>query len=289
MSAAELIVAGPITRDTTMLVDGIPAAGGSAVARELRVAAGGKGASPARIAAGLGAHVRLLGAVGDDETGDAVLRELVALGRDVTGVHRLSGPTGQIVHVVEPGGARRYFEARGANGELRLRADEITRACAPGTTLLLSTAIPADAVEIAASSAAASGARVVVDAAGEPAVSRAVLPHADVVRCDAGEAEALTGMRVTGWESAEAAARGLLDTGPRLAVVQAAGEGDVAVTRARAIRLPRLDVSLTDPTGSGDALVATLAVELARGAMLEDAARRASRAAALAVTHLGAV
>jgi ribokinase len=273
----ELLVAGPITRDLTLLVDGIPDAGGSVAARASRVAAGGKGGTPARVAARLGARVRLLGAVGTDAAGDEVLAELAAAGIDVAGVERLAGATDQIVHVVSPDGSRRYFEDPGANASVG--ALDVP----DGATALLSTALPRAAVESVAA------ARLIVDAAGPPDVTRAVLGRADVVRADAEEAAGLVDAPVTDWESATEAGRLLLDTGPWLAIVQAPGMGDVVVSHDRVLRLPLLDVEVVDPTGAGDAFIATLTVLLMRGVSVDAAAREASAAAAGATARLGAL
>ena len=268
----EVVVAGPITRDTAVLVDALPEPGGSVLAGAARTLAGGKAGTPAVLAAGLGAHVRLLGAVGTDRVGDDVLDELRGEGVDVSGVARVDAGTGQILHLVEPGGQRRYIEAAGANDHVR---DLDAGTC---DAVLLSTALPLERFEHRA-------ALVVVDAAGAPEVTRTVIDQADVLRADAEEASALAGSEVGDWESAEAAARAL---GVRVAIVQAPGCGDVVVSPDGVLRLPLHDVDAVDPTGAGDAFVATLTVMLARGETLADAARAASEAAARAVTVLGA-
>lgn len=287
-SALDVVVVGPITRDISLLIDGLPPAAGSAVAGEIRVAPGGKGGNPAACAARLGARVRLLGAVGDDETGSEVLAELAADGIDVGEVLRCRGvTTGQIVHLVEPGGARRYVESRGANAALTVGAKRMTGACHPDTVAIVSTALPAAAVSDAVYGAAAAGARVVADLAGEAATSRAILAAADVVRGDADEIGELTDCPVRDFVSARRAAERLLAQGPRIAIVQAGGEGDLVLAGDREVRLPRLPVRPVDPTGAGDALVTTFAVLWARGADLETAARLGAAAAAHTVGRLG--
>lgn len=67
---------GPITRDTIMRVDRLPPPGGSVEAQAVLIAAGGKGGNPAIAARRLAAEVTLVGAVGNDEAGAAVLAEL---------------------------------------------------------------------------------------------------------------------------------------------------------------------------------------------------------------------
>ena len=266
-------VVGPITRDIVMRVDELPPPSGSADAQELLVLAGGKGGNPAIAAVQLGAQVALVGAVGDDEAGDAALRELAALGIDVGAVARVADvPTGHIVHLVEPGGKRRYIEAVGANGHVHV--DSLPAA----DVVLVSTALPRAAVEAASRSEGT----VVLDVAGEPQTARGALPHVDVVRGDADEIGTLVGLSIDDFDSAVAAARGrLLAAGPRLAVVDARTDGNVFVSADEELQeAAAQEVSAIDPTGAGDALVTTLAVLLAHGRPLTDAAEAAVTAAA---------
>ncbi len=267
MRPVEVAVAGPITRDTAVLVRELPEPGGSVKAEALTSLAGGKAGTPAVLVARLGARVRLYGAVGNDRVGDDVLDELRGEGVDVSGVAREDAGTGQIVHLVEPGGRRRFLEAAGANDQVRSLQ---VPAC---DALLLSTALPLESLRHEAK-------LVVVAAAGPADVTTA-----DVLRADAEEASARVGFEVCDWESATAAARAL---GAPVAIVQAPGLGDVVVSEGGVLRLPLHDVDTVDPTGAGDAFIATLTVGLARGEPLHQVARAASKAAACAVTRLGA-
>jgi ribokinase len=197
-------------------------------------------------------------------------------------VQRHPGLTGHVLHLVEPEGRRRYVEVAGANAALEPPAE-----IPGGGTLLVSTAVPRAAAEAAVRAGRAAGVWVAVDVAGDVETARAALPFADVVRGDADEIEALLGHAVTDFRSAAAAARHLLAGGVEIAVVQAGSAGDVVVRGEEEVRLPRLDVPVVDPTGGGDALIATLLVLVARGRPLPDAARLASAAAAHTVARLG--
>lgn len=283
-----MVVVGPVTRDVTVWVSELPLAGGSAVAERLIVAAGGKGANPAVCAARLGAHVRIVGAVGADLASAEALTQLESDAIDVGHVQCHPGDeTGQIVHIVEPGGRRRYLELRGANEHLTLQPGIISQLCAPDTVVLISTALPRAAVEAAAAGARRAAKLVCADLAGDPAVSRGILSHLDLARSDASEASALTGCDVHDFSSAAVAAARLRQHGPRVAAIQAGADGDLVQSDDAEIRVPRHRVSVIDPTGGGDAFIATLIVLLARGQPLKDAAELASAAAAHTVAHLG--
>jgi ribokinase len=157
----DVVVVGPVTQDISMLVDELPDAGGSVLARKIRAAAGGKGGNSAAAARALGVRVRLFGAVGNDAAAMATLEQLARLGVEVRDViHSTDEVTGQIVHIVEPGGRRRYLEWSGANRRLMVAEHTIADACGPRAVLLLSTAIPR-----AAAQAAVGGARALARSA----------------------------------------------------------------------------------------------------------------------------
>lgn len=118
------------------------------------------------------------------------------------------------------------------------------------------------------------------DLAGETDTSRAILDRVDLVRGDAREISAATGVEVSDFASAAQAAMRLLAHGPRIAVVEAGGEGDLIATRQTELRVPRLPITVVYPTGAGDALITTLAVLLASDVQLETAAGLGSAAAA---------
>jgi ribokinase len=148
-----------------------------------------------------------------------------------------------------------------------------------------------------------------VVAHGAPAdeTSRAaVLGRATVVRADAAEAGLLVGRSLPGIDDVRAAAADLLAAGPRLVALGVGGAGDLVAWRSGPtlgvdaldletdprwadgdVLVPHLGASPVDPTGAGDAYVATLAATLLGGAGPEDAAWAASAAAAVTVAHAG--
>lgn len=84
-----------------------------------------------------------------------------------------------------------------------------------------------------------------------------------------------------------AAARQLLSRGPRLVAFGAGESGDVFAWPEGTEVVPRLSRSAVDPTGGGDAMVASLALSLLYDVAPAEAARRAAAAAALTVRRLG--
>lgn len=238
-----VVAIGPIVRDVTLFVEELPGAGRAATTGRFCVEAGGKGGNPALAAAALGRPVSLLGVVGDDEAATAVLSELDARGVDVGAVRRAAGQTSHIVHLVEPSARRRYVEAPAATLRRWLTEDDVALACGPDDIVMLSTALPAEACLNAVAAARRCGARLVVDAAGEPATVRRVLADTWILRCDAEEGAALAGRRVDDFGTAADAAAVPPGGGLRRSATVSAGAFDVPVQRWSSRTSASLDLS----------------------------------------------
>lgn len=113
--APPLVVVGAINVDMTARVQRAPAPGETVSGGILWRQPGGKGANQAAAAAKLGARVRLIGAVGDDDSGDEMRRHLDAVGVDVTGVQRTAEATGTALIVVDDSGENSIVVCPGAN------------------------------------------------------------------------------------------------------------------------------------------------------------------------------
>ena len=84
-----------------------------------------------------------------------------------------------------------------------------------------------------------------------------------------------------------AAARGLLTRGDQRAIVTLGAQGAQIVSADESATIPAFAVDVVDTTGAGDAFNAGLAVALAEGKPLAEAARFANATAALCVTKPG--
>jgi ribokinase len=114
-SPPRLVVVGAINVDLTARVQRAPAPGETVTGGILSRQPGGKGANQAAAAAKLGADVRLVGAVGADESGDEMLRNLAAAGVDAAGVQRVREATGTALIVVDDTGENSIVVCPGAN------------------------------------------------------------------------------------------------------------------------------------------------------------------------------
>src|SRR5665809_147120 len=89
--AIRLSLVGSVNVDLVVTAATLPRPGETVAGGTFERHGGGKSANQAVAAARLGASVRMVGAVGDDDLGEEALALLAAEGIDVSGVGRLEG------------------------------------------------------------------------------------------------------------------------------------------------------------------------------------------------------
>jgi ribokinase len=286
----EVFVLGSINQDFVLKVERRPEPGETVTGAELSTGNGGKGANQSAAAALLGASVKILGRVGDDEFGEPLVRALQDKGVDtslVEGVPEVS--TGAAFITVTPDGENAITVAPGANRSLTTDdVDAAAEAIGGARVLVAQMEVPVETVLRAVEVAAERGVRPLVNLAPTFEVPRELLAKLDPLVVNEHEAAFLLGGKVEGVEGALSAAPELLSLGPGSAVITV-GEAGAVFAQDRAVQhLAAPKVEVVDTTGAGDAFVGALATRLARGDSLEDAVAYAVRAGAAAVTKEGA-
>jgi ribokinase len=233
----------------------------------------------------------MIGCVGDDVFGrllqDNLRREKV----DLVGVQAVpETSSGLAMITVDDLGRNTIVVASGAN--LAMTPQQVAdsmESIADIDVLVLQLESPMDCVLEAARIARARGAKVVLNPAPARPLPVEIYPYIDVLIPNESETSLLTGLPVYGIGQAEAAAQALVRAGARSVVLTLGERGALVVDEGcPAIRLPAFPAQVVDTTAAGDAFVAGLAVGLAEGKSLVDAARMGNAAGAVAVTRLGA-
>ena len=281
--AARIVVLGSLNVDLVTRVPALPRAGETVIGDRLLTFTGGKGANQAVAAARLGGRVAMVGRVGRDAGGDALLRQLALDGVDSAGVERDGEePSGAALIMVGPDGENLIAVAPGANGHVGdADVERALGAAGPDGLLVLQLEIPL----AAAARAIGAGRRVLLNAAPATAdLPPGLLRGLEALVVNESEAAALLGGAAAGVE----AARELHAAGARLAVVTLGAAG-AALCDAGGARLAEpFRVAAVDTTAAGDAFVGALAVGLAAGRPAAEAVRFANAAGAAAATRAGA-
>jgi ribokinase len=283
---SEVVVVGQVARDLVIEVPDAPAA--EPVHRPELL--GGKGANQAVALSQLGTSVTLVGVVGQDAFGDT-LRARARADRIGTShlVRRPGTETALLVDVVDEHGRHRYVEH--IPDDTLVTETDVIAAAAPisaAGSLLVQLDQPTPTALLAARLAHTAGTRVVLDGAPrDPELAPDLLALAHVVRADGGETEALAGHPVADVGTATRAAADLRRRGPALVVLEVAGLGTLFAGDDGTWFVPHIETEVVDPSGAGDALVATLTAALTRRRPLEAAACLAVAAAAATTEHAG--
>jgi ribokinase len=250
---------------------------------------GGKGATQAVAAARLGARVKMIGRVGDDLFGPALL---AALRRDHIDISDVAvdpdHATGVGVIIIDANGQNHVLATYGANlqcGDDQLHVVE--QSLDQADILMLQMEIPFEVSIKAAQRAKERGIRTILDPAPAAQIPLATYPHLDIIAPNQTEAEFHTGIKVIDPDSARKAAQILLERGAATAIIKMAELGVYFSTGQSDGFIPPFYVEVVDTTSAGDAFHGALATALAEGKSLEDAVHFGAAAGALAVTKLG--
>jgi ribokinase len=258
-------VVGSINLDLVARVEQLPRPGETLTGAELEYVPGGKGANQAVAAARLGAQVRFVGAVGEDEFGTLAVRGLREAGIDLSRTQVVRSRTGIALILVDDAGENQIVVVPGANHALDAGRVDV----GDPDALISQLEVHDDPIE---SALGQTDAFFCLNAAPARAVPSAILERADLIVANSLELEALG--------SAPMGALFALTLGAEGALLLEEGE-EVA-------RAAPPHVEAVDGTAAGDAFTACLVVSLLEGRDREDALRRACAAGAIAASRPGA-
>ncbi len=287
---SRVVVVGSSNTDLVIKLPRIPKAGETILGGEFVRAAGGKGANQSVAAARAGAAVTFIARVGRDANGDEAMAGFIADGINVDYVVRdPAKPSGVALIFVDKQGENSIAVASGANDRLspadvRQAASAFRRA----QVFLLQLETPMRTVEAAVRHAVAAGVRVVLNPAPARPLPPNLLKNVFLLTPNESETELLTGVTVSNEATASEAADKLLGQGVRNVVITMGSRGAFVAGKDLRQMIPGFKVDAVDATGAGDVFNGAIAVALAEGRPLLEAARFASAAAAISVTRFGA-
>jgi ribokinase len=283
-------VIGSANIDYTVALPRLPRVGETVSAGTLLVNRGGKGANQAVAARRLGAEVRMIGCVGDDDAGADMRRGLAAEGIGVEGLVTAPGvATGTALIFVDREGRNQIGVAPGANHQLTVEMARAGQdAIGWAQVVVCQLEIPVPVVRWALETARGHGVTTVLNPAPVQELSDELLDLVDYLTPNEGEVAALTGMEVQDLDSGRRAAARLCERGVGTVIITMGEQGALVWDGASAVHFEAFPVTPVDTTGAGDAFNGGLAVGLAAGGSLEQVIPLASAAAALQCTRRGA-
>ncbi len=290
-AAGRIVVLGVFVADTTFRADRQPRMGETILGRSFALGPGGKGSNQAVAAARAGGDAHMLTLLGRDAFAEMALATWREAGVTPAATQREDAATGAAYIFVDAAtGDNAIIICPGAAGllapaDVEARADLIAGA----RVLLTQLEQPIPAAWRALEIAREAGVTTILNPAPAAPLPEGLLALCDLVTPNESEAEALTGLPVTGLDGAKAAARALREAGAGAVVVTLGERGALYHDGERTEHVPAAAAGpVVETTGAGDAFNGALAVALARGRDPVEAVRFGCAAAGISVTRPGA-
>ncbi|CAN5249441.1 ribokinase [soil metagenome] len=293
---ADVLVIGSLSMDIVIRVPRLPGRGETLKGSTFDTFPGGKGNNQALAAARSGAAVAMIGKVGDDAYGQILLDTLKENGVNTEGMSKDSAQTTGIANIwVGPSGENSIVIVPNANNAMTpLYVASQKALLNDAKVLLLQLEIPTETVIEAAKLARAEGLTVILNPAPAPenGLPAELLQNVDVIVPNETEAHLLTGINPTTPELAHKCALKLIEMGPKGVILTLGERGAMILESANPDKpqtVSAFKVAVVDSTAAGDAFCGTLAMRLAKGDSLVEAAKYGCAAGSLACTKAGAV
>lgn len=287
MNLPKVVVVGSLNYDLVLKQERLPLKGETYSADELIQGPGGKGANQAVQCAKLGLATAMIGKVGEDRFGEALIGNLRAVGINNKGVTR-QGTTGLgIVHLLPDGD---YYSTllKGANYLLgKSEIDDNLELIQNAKYLVLQQEIPNDVNEYAIELAKLTDCTVILNNAPARSIREEYLNKVDILVVNETEATYMENMLVNSIEEAINVALKLIKRVNRAVILTLGEKGAIVADHTSTYYVPATKVDAVDATGAGDSFIGGLIYSLDKGKSIKEAAEFASKISGFTVSNFG--
>ncbi|MBE5967868.1 MAG: ribokinase [Lachnospiraceae bacterium] len=297
----EILVVGSFVKDLIVSTNRFPKVGETVLGCGFQTASGGKGANQAIQAARLGAHVTMVGKVGDDIYGKEMIDSCVESGIDCRKVmidQDAPSAIGNVQLQVDKEGKtqNRIIVVPGANmtitkKELRFLEKEIKNY----DMVLIQFEIPMEINEFVIECAERNGVPVMLNPAPSAPLSDSIMSKLTYMSPNEHEAADITGVTIrhdganVNKDDVKAVINALLDRGVKNVLITLGTAGAAFGNENEFFICPSIqNTKAVDPTGAGDSFVGAFATLVSMGIDHEKSVRIANYVGALTVSKMGA-
>ncbi|NEW00897.1 ribokinase [Bacillus megaterium] len=277
---AKVTVIGSSSMDLVVTSNIRPGAGETVLGESFKTVPGVKGANQAVAAARLGADVSMIGCVGEDHYGKAILENFKSNGVSVKNVKPVTDSDSGTAHIILAEGDNSIVVVKGANDYIT--PDYVEKAkekIKEADIVLIQQEIPEETVEYVAELCQELKVPLLLNPAPARPLKAEVIEQVSYITPNEHEAELL----FEGKEKEE-----VLKQYPNKLFITEGKQGVRYFNGKKEVLVPSYQVETIDTTGAGDTFNAALAVALAEGMGFEKGIQFANRAASLSVTKFGA-
>lgn len=288
----KVTILGSLNVDTILRIKRFPKPGETLPLTGKSIAGGGKGANQAIAAARAGAHTTFIGKVGQDQSGDFMVKQLTDSGVDDQFVqHSSEADTGSAIIMLDNSSENRILIDGGTNQQVTPADVDLAQPAIAESDFLIAQfetpqATTAHAFELAH---AAKKRTILNPAPATTEVPAALLKLTDLIIPNETETETLTGVHVTDEHSMIKAAEACQALGVANVIITVGSKGAFWMRGQEHGFVHAYKVNAVDTTAAGDTFIGALSsVLMTDFSNLAEAVRFANRASSLAVQKLGA-
>lgn len=286
----KILVIGSSNVDFNITLPKLPQVGETLLAEGMRISYGGKGANQALTCGKLGADVKFLSAVGNDEHGTQIIKNLEAVNVDCDDIKISKDQmTGTAYITIDNAGQNTIVVNPGANYTCDVEyLKEHDDAFKETDYVLLQMEIPLDAIEYAIKRSHELGKKVILNPA--PALKDldvSLYSKIDYFTPNETELDVMSEILGT-FESMDDKISALLNAGMKNIITTLGEKGAYLVNNKTQKLIPAIEVEALDTVGAGDCFNGAFVSALAQGKDEVDAIYFANQAASIAVTKTGA-
>ena len=276
-SHPRVCVIGSINMDLVTTTKKIPKKGETVLGERFETFPGGKGANQAVTSARLGADVSMIGAVGNDTFGKALLEHFKSEGISQKGISIVPDISTGVAAITVSENDNRIIVSPGANSKVNPKIlDEAQDVIIASDIILLQLEIPMETVQYTVEFAYKHKIPVILNPAPFQFIPEDILEKVTYLTPNEVESVSLSEMPLT-----ESIKEKMIITKGEHGVEFISKSGEPKT-------IPGLKVNVKDTTGAGDTFNGALATELARTGDLDQSILFANAAAALSVERFGA-
>ena len=267
----------------------VPHVGENLLGTTYSYANGGKGANQATALSRLGARVKMIGKVAEDENGKTLLENLHNEGIDTSCVATDGSSTGLAVIILDGEGKNRIIVYEGANAEIQSSNAVKSIETNPLDLLLGQFETNEEVVINSVNTAIKKGITTVIDCGPAKAFSLEKMQGATIVTPNESETKALTGIYPDNEESILKASKILKERSNAKFIVLKLGEKGCSVWDGESLTLlPAYKSNVVDTTAAGDCFTAAMALEYITNGDIYRACEIGNKAGSIAVSRMGA-
>ncbi len=281
---------GVFVADTAYRAARQPKMGETILGNSFVLGPGGKGSNQSVASAKAGAQTHFISRLGQDDFAEMALSTWKKAGVTPAVVQDPGSYTGAAyIFIEEATGNNAIIISPGAAAQISTMDVDRNRALIEGADVFLTQLEqPIDVAFYALKMARAAGVVTILNPAPAAALPEGMLAQCDYVTPNETEAEALTGVVVTGPDSALEAAKVLRVKGAKVAIITLGAQGVLYHDGTQTVHVPIVSAgAVVETTGAGDAFNGGFAAALAEGQSPVTAVRFGNATAGISVTRAG--